>query len=173
MKKKVIVFAVIVAVLVGLMTTIIVVANSSKDEPEETPTTATIAPSKEVAFINKDAELSDIKKVDGVVNVYMFWGSGCPHCKAQWEWLESIREEYTGKIAVYGFEVFNNRDNRKLMDKFAAAAGDGEVDAVPYTIVGNQRFNSYSSGTTGKMILEAVEKARKSGSDIYFDKKIK
>lgn len=173
MKKKVIVFAVIVAVLVGLMTTIIVVANSSKDEPEETPATATIAPSEEVAFINKDAELSDIKKVDGVVNVYMFWGSGCPHCKAQWEWLESIREEYTGKVAVYGFEVFNNRTNRELMDKFAAAAGDSDVNSVPYTIIGNQRFNSFTSGTTTKKILEAIKKAQKSGVDVYFDKKIK
>ena len=161
--------------LVGIATTFTVIAINSNKVEDEPEVTATAEPKTkaEVAFINKDARLSDIKKVDGVVNIYMFWGSGCPHCKAQWEWLESIREEYTGKIAVYGFEVFNNQENRKLMSKFAAAAGDGEVDAVPYTIVGNQRFNSYSSGTTGKKILEAVKKAQKSGSDIYFDKKIK
>lgn len=175
MKKKVL-FFVIVLVLVGIATTFTIIGiNSSKvdtTEPEESVESNIVnANGEEIKFLNKDATLSDIKKIEGVVNVYMFWGNGCPHCKTQWQWLETLRDEYTGKIAIYGFEVFNNSENRILMDNFAYAMGDGEVNTVPYTIVGDKSFDGFgNSSTTGKNILNAIEKARKNGADIYFDK---
>lgn len=171
MKKKVLLFIVTTVALVGLATTGIILAVNANKVDTESEEPAVVASGEKVTFINKNAKLSDIKKVEGVVNIYMFWGDGCPHCKAQWKWLDSIREEYEGKIAVYGFEVFNNSANRDLMDIFANAVDGKEVNSVPYTIIGEKSVNSFSDGsTTGKKILEAVDKAGKSGADIYFDK---
>ena len=173
MKKNVALFGAIRSLLVGITIAVTAIAiKTSPAEPEEEPAKVQTN-SEEAVYMNKDAELSDIKKIDGVVNVYMFWGSGCPHCKAQWQWLEQIRSEYEGKIAIYGFEVFNNKDNRELMAKFAYYQGDGEVNSVPYTIIGGESFQGFTNGSTTKKILEAVEKAKKSGADIYFDKQIK
>ena len=174
MKKKAILFGAIVAVLVGIVTTVTVIAiNSNQTETEPEEEVVVKADSEEAVYMNKDATLSDIKKIDGVVNIYMFWGSGCPHCKAQWQWLDQIRSEYEGKVAIYGFEVFNNSENRNIMAKFAHYQGDGEVNSVPYTIIGGESFQGFTNGTTTKKILEAIKKAEKSGADIYFDKKIK
>lgn len=181
MKKKVLLFGVILVALIGLATTAVVIGvNSNKvdTESEETATgdsgKSSDSNNSSVKFLNKDAKLSDVKKVEGVVNIYMFWGNGCPHCKAQWEWLETLREEYEGKIAVYGFEVFNNSVNRAEMDVFADAMGDKDVNSVPYTIIGNESISGFgNSSTTGKKILEAVEKAQENGKDIYFDKVVK
>lgn len=171
MKKKIAIFVAIVVALVGLTTTVILAAKPSKDEPEETTTKEETKPSVNVAFLNKTAKLSDVKKVEGVVNVYMFWGAGCPHCKAQWQWLESISDQYEGKVAVYGFEVFNDSENRLLMDNIADLMGDGEVNTVPYTVIGDKSINGFTNGSTsGKKILEYIERAEKNGKDVYFDK---
>ena len=97
----------------------------------------------------------------------MFWGEGCPHCKAQWEYLESIRKQYPNEFQVYGFEVWHNKNNLKLGNKFAKAVGDTEIQSVPYTIIGDQKFDGFSDG---EKLLEAILKAKDKKTDIYFDK---
>ena len=120
-----------------------------------------------VAYLNKDAKLSDIKKEKGKVNIYMFWGSGCPHCKTQWEYLESIRKDYPNDFNVYGFEVWNNDENRAIMDKFMEAKGDTNINSVPYTIIGDQ---SYSSALSDKTFIRLIKEYKDKGIDVYFDK---
>ena len=174
MKRKVIIFSLIVAVLIGIATTFTVIAiNSNKvdTEPEESVNVKYDENTEGVAFLNKDAKLSDIKRIKGVVNVYVFWGNGCPHCKALWEWLDSQREKYEGKVAVYGFEVFNSDKNRLIMDDFVDAVGDKDVNSVPYIVIGNKSIGGFTTGaTTGKKISELIDSTKDSGKDIYFDK---
>ena len=121
------------------------------------------------AYINKNATVADIKKEDGVVNVYLFWGNGCPHCKAEWEWIESVRDDYKD-VNFYGLEVWYNSENREQLNVFAEAIGASDIDSVPFTVIGDQFISGYGDNS---MFVKAIEKAKKSGADVYFDKILK
>jgi thiol-disulfide isomerase/thioredoxin len=162
MKKRIIAIIVLIAsaALAGIAIAQYV-GNSVEETHEETETNT------KLAYIKKEANISDVKKTDGVVNIYMFWGNGCPHCKTQWEEIEELREEYADDFRVYGFEVFYDRENKNLANEFAAAIGDDEVTSVPYTIIGDK---SYSGAMTKDRILSAIKSTKKNNYDIYFDK---
>jgi thiol-disulfide isomerase/thioredoxin len=122
---------------------------------------------RDVAYLNKDTNLADIKREKGKVNIYMFWGNGCPHCKAQWETLETMRKKYPNDFNVYGFEVWYDHENLEILKKFAAAMGDDDVDAVPYTIIGEQ---SFSGAQNEEMLKRTIFEEKNKSFDIYFDK---
>ena len=173
MKKKVL-FIVIVLLLVsgaGFMIYQATKGTGEETKEETTNSVATKKSDKETAYVNKDAKLSDITKEDGVVNIYMFWGNGCPHCKAEWEFLESIRKEHAGEFAVYGFEVWYSSENRELLNIFASGVGASEVTSVPLTIIGDEVISGFGTAErTGKEILNLIEAKRKTSFDVYFDK---
>ena len=142
-----------------------------KISDEEVTTVTSKKTDRTIAYVNKDAKLSEITKDEGVANIYMFWGNGCPHCKAQWEFLESIRKQYPNDFAVYGFEVWYNSENRELLNKFAEAMGVDTPKSVPYTIIGNQVMTGFTSAeANGEDFIKAIQDAKKSGVDVYFDK---
>lgn len=120
-----------------------------------------------LAYIKKEADLSDIKKDDGVVNIYMFWGNGCPHCEAQWENIEAIREKYSEDFKVYGFELWYHNENMSVLNSFAEAVGDAPVDSVPYTIIGEK---SYSGAMSKEALVKAIKANKNKNNDIYFNK---
>ena len=174
MKKKVL-FVLVVVFLVSVTGFMIYQGVKGSEEPkhdEELPVaTTTRKTDKTTVYVNRDATLADITKEDGVVNVYMFWGSGCPHCKAQWEYIESIRKKYPGEFAVYGFEIWGSEKNKEILEKFVTAIGRDYPEAVPFTIIGNKVISGFSSGEkTGPRFLQMIEDAKKSGVDVYFDK---
>ena len=55
----------------------------------------------ETVKINRNSTLSDITFQNDKINLYFFWGDGCPHCEELFSFLESIQNEY-GKY----FNVF-------------------------------------------------------------------
>jgi len=172
MKKKVLFIVIVLALVFGAGFMIFTATQSYKvdttDDNKETTTSQTSTSKKvNAAYVNKDAKVSDITKEDGKVNIYMFWGNGCPHCKAQWEYFEALRKEYPNDFKVYGFEVWNNESNRELLDVFAAAMGDEKINSVPYTIIGDK---SYVGAKSEEIWAELIEEYKTKGIDVYFDK---
>ena len=51
------------------------------------------------------------------VNVYMFYGKTCPHCKEAFKYLNNIKDKYDLKI--YKYEVWENEENKALMKEVA------------------------------------------------------
>jgi glutaredoxin len=78
---------------------------------------------------------------DGV-ELILFWGDGCPHCEAEREWLEDVREEYPD-LTVTEHEVWYDEDKRALMLEMAQELGF-EASAVPTTIIGEQVWIGFS-----------------------------
>ncbi len=169
MKKKVLLFFSIVVILVlGVFFAFKMAAQNKVDTTEDDEPVAAVNPEKRTAaYRNKDADVSDIKREKGKVNVYMFWGNGCPHCKAQWEYIEELRQEYPNDFNVYGFEVWYKDGNRELLDVFATAIGDSNVNSVPYTIIGDKSFKGAQSAKT---LGAAIQEYKNKGIDVYFDK---
>lgn len=109
-----------------------------------------------------------IKQEKNKVNIYFFWGDGCPHCEQEFAFFNSIEDEYKEKYNLYPFEVWHNEENAKLLNTFAAAMQD-KVTGVPYTIIGNKSFSGFGNNMKEEM-KEAINNLYKKEEDIYFDK---
>ncbi len=97
-----------------------------------------------------------------VVNVYFFWGEGCPHCEKETTFLQNL-EKKNSAVKVYDFEISKNAENRKLLGEIANKLGV-DVKGVPFTVVGENFFAGYyNDETTGKAIEDAVRCAQNEG----------
>ncbi len=96
------------------------------------------------------------------VNVYFFWGQGCPHCEHEKEFLAELQARYP-EIAVRDFEVWQNAGNRQILIDIGNELGV-EIAGVPFTLVGDKYFIGwYDADSTGNAIEEAAVKAINDG----------
>lgn len=125
-------------------------------------------------IINKKATVESIKFDDKKINIYFFWGDGCPHCEEEYEFWDSIIDDYKNKINhIYGLEVWNNKENAKNMKEFAKFKGD-EIKGVPYTIIGDKTFVGFDKSMKKQMKKKINEMYKNSNSyDIYKEMKNK
>lgn len=140
-----------------LISTMIYLSNtlgqSSKKDSTETQATSQ----------NSNAEFarmteSDIKRSDDKVNIYIFWGDGCPHCKHLAEFFNKHQSEVEKMANLYTLEVWKNSDNLTLMKNFSKFLGE-TPKGVPYFIIGNKTFSGYSESDTKTQnrILETIK----------------
>lgn len=114
-----------------------------------------------------DAKLENVKYDENKVNIYFFWGNGCPHCEAEHEFFKEIEKEYGKYYNLNTFEVWYNEDNLEILKQFTMKMGD-ELGGVPYTIVGNKTFSGFGEKAK-KQIKEAIMSQYKNSYDVYFD----
>ena len=76
--------------------------------------------------------------------IYLFRGKGCSHCREFLEFLNSITEEYGEYFRVVTFEVWNDTNNKELMDEVAEFLGK-EAGGVPFIVIGDKTFAGYAS----------------------------
>ena len=100
---------------------------------------------------------SDIDLSNNKPNIYIFWGDGCPHCKALAKFISKLPAETKDKVNIYSFEVWSDKDNKAFMKKFGKYLGQ-DVSGVPFMIIGDKIFDGYSSGDTktDQQILDAI-----------------
>lgn len=114
-----------------------------------------------------DADLDNLKYDENKVNIYFFWGNGCPHCEQEFEFFESIETEYGDYFTLNTFETWYDEDNREILEQFASNMED-EITGVPYTIIGNKSFKGFSTRYEEEM-LNAIKEQYKDSYDVYFD----
>lgn len=89
-------------------------------------------------------DLGDYEEDDNQVTIYLFRGKGCSHCYEFLEYVSSkLIKEYGDKIKVETYEVWNNKNNAKLMQKVSDYFKD-DASGVPYIVIGDKTFNGYS-----------------------------
>lgn len=99
---------------------------------------------------------------ENIVNIYFFWGEGCPHCEKEKIFLEKLKDKYP-QVRVLDFEVWGNRDNLTLMTQFANKL-EVDVRGVPFTVVGEHYIIGWmNEDYTGKQLEEAVNCALAKG----------
>lgn len=94
--------------------------------------------------VNRHSQLSDVVFDDNKVNIYFFWGQGCSYCEREFQFLESMGDEYWEYFNVYAFEVWHDQDNRALLDDLAEIMNE-RVSGVPFTIIGDETFNGFAN----------------------------
>lgn len=92
------------------------------------------------------AEKVDVEIEKDVVNIYLFYGDGCPHCAKEEKILKQLEEKYSGQIKVYYYETWYNNDNFEIMKQLKEEYVESSINprSVPFTIVGTKTYSGYS-----------------------------
>lgn len=112
---------------------------------------------------------------DNKLNIYLFYGEGCPHCAKEREFLKDIRQDYSDEVEVYEFEIYYDYENADLFNKVTNRM-DTDIAGVPFLVVGNQYIVGYGSdSTTGEDIQNLInncleEKCSDPMAEIIFEK---
>ena len=114
-----------------------------------------------------DTSLEDIKYDTNKVNIYLFWGNGCPHCEEFLNFLEE-NEDYKDLYNLNTFEVWYNQDNYNLMNKFANAL-DEDISSVHFIVIGTKTFVGFGE-TNKEEILNTIKEQHDNSYDLYFQK---
>lgn len=97
------------------------------------------------------------------VNIYFFWGEGCPHCAREEIFLSKLKEKYP-EVNIRDFEVWKNSGNRKIYEEFDKKLKTSISGRVPLTVVGDKHFIGYlNDESTGREIEETVKQALEKG----------
>jgi thiol-disulfide isomerase/thioredoxin len=79
------------------------------------------------------------------IRVILFWREGCPHCKAEFEFLDRLKMEYP-ELDVQDYEVGSSRENAQMFKELMTKLGVKRL-GVPATIIGNSVFIGFSEDT--------------------------
>ncbi len=88
-------------------------------------------------------------------NIYLFYGDGCPHCKAEEEFLN----EYISKnndIKLYSYEVWYSEENQNVFKEVQKII-ERNATGVPYLVVGESAISGYSEGYSEENIINTIK----------------
>ena len=89
------------------------------------------------------------------VNMYLFYGDGCPHCAELEKYLNKYLKE-KDNVKLYKYEVWYNSDNVKKYNDVHDILKDKST-AIPYLVIGNTSIVGYSKEVTPERIRNTVE----------------
>ncbi len=90
------------------------------------------------------------------VNLYFFYGDGCPHCAKEEVFLKELEKEKEN-LDVYYYETWYDYENAKLLSKIGKEL-DLDVSGVPILLGGDRVIiGYYNEQTTGKKIKDLIE----------------
>ena len=88
------------------------------------------------------------------LNLYLFYGNGCPHCEGMHEYLD---EYLDGKdnLKLYQYEIYNNKENaNKLKDVINILNTD--ESGIPFLVIGNNVITGYAENVTDERIRNTI-----------------
>jgi len=87
--------------------------------------------------------------------VYLFWSDGCPHCEAEKEYLNEIKDNYPG-IEIIMYDATGSIEEYNLLKEFCDAYNVTFI--TPLIFIGNECVPGYvSKETTGLEIKEKLD----------------
>ena len=101
------------------------------------------------------------------INIYLFYGEGCPHCEELKNYLNSLDNKEKSYFDIYTFEVWNNSTNQQFM-KESAKSLNKEVSGVPFLIIGNKTFEGYSESMNIKIKKAIKTEYKLNGKNDYY-----
>lgn len=85
------------------------------------------------------------------INIYFFYGDGCPHCAKEEKFLDSLLEKYGDNINVYRYETWKDSNNKNYMFAIKALLKKDVNGRVPFTVIGKESFLGYNDYTGEKI----------------------
>ncbi len=112
-----------------------------------------------VALLFTNSQVSAESPVTG----YLFYGTGCPHCKKERAYLQKTQERLP-YFEVQEFEIYYDRDNSQLLQKVANRLNT-QVGGVPFLVVGDDYFIGFSEEFSPKEIENKIQACAELGCD--------
>ena len=100
------------------------------------------------------------------VNLYLFYGEGCPHCAAEEKFLKSYIND-NSDIKLYKYEVWYDESNQKKL-KDVSELLNKKASGVPYLVIGDKVISGYLEGVTDEEIKNTINYFK--NKDSYTDK---
>lgn len=98
-----------------------------------------------------------INAEENEIRLYLFHSSSCPHCKAEKEFLDSIKDDYPS-LKVIEYEVSGNAMNYNFYNKVLKKTGINAT-GVPFTLIGTDYYVGFDESTgIDKEIKKSIEK---------------
>lgn len=101
-------------------------------------------------YIDKVSDITGSKVYKDKVNLYLFHGKECPHCKEEKQWLKKIEKKYKDYLNIEMFEVWHSEENSEMMNKVKEVF-DISSEGVPVTIIGDEYYVGYSEAISSKI----------------------
>ena len=95
----------------------------------------------------------------GKVNIYVFYGNGCPHCADLEEYVKNtLRKDSRVKdmFEVIYYETWYDSTNQQFLTQVANYM-NMEIKGVPFVLIGDQYFSGYGS-TMNEEIVSTIQK---------------
>ena len=89
------------------------------------------------------------------LNIYLFYGDGCPHCAEEEEWFKTYLDK-NKNIKIHRYEVWYNKDNQEKYSKVHEILND-KSNGIPYLIIGETVISGFDKELTPERIKNAVE----------------
>ena len=117
--------------------------NSDKNSQNSNTNNSEAEESENSSFKFAKNTEADINPSKDKLNIYIFWGDGCPHCKHLAEFLGEKQSEIGDKISLYTFEVWKDKNNLAFLKSFGKFLGENPK-GVPYIIIGNKTYSGFA-----------------------------
>ncbi len=89
------------------------------------------------------------------LNIYLFYGDGCPHCRDEEKWFETYlkKNEF---IKIHRYEIWYSKDNQEKYSKVHEILNDTS-SGIPYLIIGETVITGFDEEITPERIKNAIE----------------
>jgi len=77
------------------------------------------------------------------IDLYLFYGQGCPHCIQAKVFLDEINEEHP-QLNIIEKEIYFNQENRELFEQISSSYGE-EIQGVPTIFIDEKIFVGFSN----------------------------
>ncbi len=95
-----------------------------------------------------------INATEKEINIYLFWGEGCPHCKQEKEWFNDYLED-NKNVKLHKYEIYNDIKNMENLMKVQELLGN-EGSGIPYLVVGNNAIVGFNEDATPEEIENTI-----------------
>jgi glutaredoxin len=92
------------------------------------------------------------------INVYLFWGLGCPHCEAAKLIFKKLLRDNGDYFNLVEKEVWNDIENEELMNKVADKL-NVPAETVPYIVIGNKVFGVLYDKKVQEDVISTIKDA--------------
>ena len=73
----------------------------------------------------------NVKADEKVINIYLFYGDGCPHCAAEEEFLDEYLKD-KDNVKLYKYEVWYDKTNQEYLQKVQKKLNDKQSGVFGY-----------------------------------------
>lgn len=106
-------------------------------------------------------------KAEEKVNLYLFYGDGCPHCAKEKEFLSDLQKTYKN-LEITTYEVWYDEDNSKLLDKVKNAFNN-DSKYVPFTVIGTKVYIGYNDNIASQIESAVAYYSENKARDVVYE----